>query len=181
MRKIVIIINGKGGVGKDTLCGLASKYFGVENISAITPVKTLAQQCGWKGEKDAKSRRFLSDLKRLLIEYNDLPTKYLYSQYQKFLAGKEEILFVHIREKDEIEKFRKLVGVKCVTLLVERKMEDIEQWGNSSDDEVEDYSYDYIFRNEKMLSETEQEFTVFLRKLLENGNKTGLITEAEKG
>lgn len=38
-----------------------------------------------------KSRKILSDLQRLLIEYDDLPRKYLYSQYGKFLTGKKEI------------------------------------------------------------------------------------------
>ena len=32
MNKAVIIINGAGGVGKDTLCSLAEKHFRVRNI-----------------------------------------------------------------------------------------------------------------------------------------------------
>ena len=48
MEKIVIIINGRGGVGKDTLCDLAAKYFKVEKISAITPIKEIAQNYGWE-------------------------------------------------------------------------------------------------------------------------------------
>ena len=46
MEKIVIIINGVGGAGKDTLCDLASKHYKVKNISAITPIKEIAQKCG---------------------------------------------------------------------------------------------------------------------------------------
>ena len=42
----------------------------VENISSITPIKDLAKLCGWGGEKNEKSRKFLSDLKQLLIDYN---------------------------------------------------------------------------------------------------------------
>lgn len=39
MNKIVIIINGVGSVGKDTLCKLASKHFKVRNISSIVTYK----------------------------------------------------------------------------------------------------------------------------------------------
>lgn len=36
MKKIVIIINGNGGVGKDTLCDFAAEKYKVTNVSAIT-------------------------------------------------------------------------------------------------------------------------------------------------
>ena len=65
MNKVVIVINGAGGVGKDTLCELASLHFKVFNVSSITPIKEIASMCGWSGAKDDKSRKFLSDLKLL--------------------------------------------------------------------------------------------------------------------
>lgn len=166
MEKIVIIINGVGGAGKDTLCDLASKHYKVKNISAITPIKEIAHKCGWNGEKDAKSRKFLSDLKRVFIEYNDLPTKYLLSQYKKFKKSKYDILFVHIREKEEIEKFKKLVDIKCKTMLIDRENAAIEKWGNASDDEVKNYTYDLYFKNNKNINEIEQEFVSLLHTLL---------------
>ena len=68
--KLIIVVNGKGGVGKDTVCALTARLFYAKTISSITPVKEIAVQCGWRGEKDTKSRRFLADLKQLLIAYN---------------------------------------------------------------------------------------------------------------
>ena len=168
MTKIVIIINGIGGAGKDTLCNLAAKYYKVKNISAITPIKDIAQKYGWNGEKDAKSRKFLSDLKRVFIEYNDLPTKYLYSEYKEFVESEDKILFVHIREKEEIEKFKKLVTIRCITLLVDRQTPNAEKWGNASDDEVKNYQYDFSFENNKSMPIIEQEFVEFLYNLLTN-------------
>ena len=47
MKKAVIVINGAGGVGKDTLCDLAAKHFNVYNVSSITPIKEIASLCGW--------------------------------------------------------------------------------------------------------------------------------------
>ena len=166
MEKIVIIINGAGGAGKDTICDLTAKHYKVKNISAITPIKDIAQNYGWNGEKDARSRKFLSDLKRVFIDYNDLPTKYLYGQYKEFLESKNEILFVHIREKEEIEKFKKLVDIRCKTLLIDRQNIDVEKWGNASDDEVKNFQYDLYFENNKSLAEIEQKLVSFLSSLL---------------
>lgn len=168
MDKIVIIINGVGGAGKDTLCNLAAKHYKAKNISAITPIKDIARNYGWNGEKDAKSRKFLSDLKRVFIDYNDLPTRYLYSQYKEFVESEDNILFVHIREKEEIEKFKKLVTLRCITLLVDRRTSNATKWGNASDDEVENYQYDFSFENNKSLPIIEQEFVSFLYNLLTN-------------
>ena len=64
MNKAVIIINGAGGVGKDTLCDAAATSYKTRNISTITPIKEIAAQCGWNGAKDNKSRKFLSDMKK---------------------------------------------------------------------------------------------------------------------
>ena len=65
MKKIVIIINGNGGVGKDTLCEFAIEKYKVTSISSITPIKNIAHQCGWRGEKDSKSRKFLEKKKKI--------------------------------------------------------------------------------------------------------------------
>ena len=107
MKKIAIIINGAGGVGKDTLCDIAAKYFKVTNVSSITPIKEIARNHGWNGEKDARSRKFLSDLKRVFIDYNNLPTNYLYEQYKSFMDSDSEVYFAHIREGEEIDKLHK--------------------------------------------------------------------------
>ena len=58
MRKAVIIINGNGGVGKDTLCEFAGAAYRTQNISSVTPIKEIASRYGWRGEKDSRSSRF---------------------------------------------------------------------------------------------------------------------------
>lgn len=165
MKKLVVVINGKGGAGKDTLCGFVAKHYPTENVSSITPVKEIAALCGWSGEKDAKSRKFLADLKRLLTWYNDLPTQYLMAQYEKFDQSSQKILFVQIRERDQIEQFRRKMSGRCVTLLVRRDC-DAQPFGNAADDEVEDFRYDYIYENFKPLLEAEADFLCFFKKIL---------------
>lgn len=167
MKKVVIVINGQGGVGKDTLCELAAKHFKVKNISSITPIKELAARCGWGGEKDDKARKFLSDLKRVLVEYNDYPTVWAKSEYEKFLSSDEQIMFVHIREAEEIKKFVGATGGVAKTLLVrggERMTKS--SYGNASDDLVEQYAYDLYYVNEKTLDVAEEEFANLLETLI---------------
>ena len=166
MIKTVIVINGRGGVGKDTLCEFAAEEWKVENHSSIDPIKELARQAGWNGEKDDRSRKFLSDLKRLTTEYNDLPTKYLCGKVEEFAASGDDILFVHIRECGQIQHFIDAVGGKArvLTLLVRRG--EGRTYGNVSDDNVEDYDYDLIYENDKPLEEAKEDFLRFLRSSL---------------
>ncbi|MBQ8689455.1 MAG: hypothetical protein IJ515_03730 [Clostridia bacterium] len=167
MKKVAIVINGAGGVGKDTLCDLAAEHFAVMNISTITPIKDIARQCGWDGRKDDRSRRFLSDLKRLCVDYNDFPTVWAMEKYREFLASELEILFVHIREAGEIRKFVDATGGEAKTLLI-RGGDRMKKgnYGNVSDDEVENYSYDYYFTNDKTLAEAEADFVSLLSDVL---------------
>lgn len=168
MKKLVVVINGKGGVGKDTLCKIAAEKYNVSVISSITPIKNIARQFGWNGEKDEKSRRFLSELKRVFIEYNNLPNNYLVDEYKKFLKDENIILFVHIRENNQIDLFKKSIDGKCVTLLVRRKQKGMLEYGNYSDDFVEDYQYDYYYDNSVSLEETRKNFIELIDQILIN-------------
>ncbi len=167
--KITIIINGRGGVGKDTLCDIAATRYRVRNVSSITPIKKIARENGWNGEKDLRARRFLSELKRVFTEYNDLPTVYLLEQYRDFLGTDEQILFVHIREPEQIAHFVSSLGAPSLTLLVRRHDDALANtYGNHSDDDVEDYPYDYIFDNSAPLEESGPEFLRVLARILGN-------------
>ena len=168
MKKVTIVINGAGGVGKDTLCDLAAKHFRVRNISTITPIKELAKMADWDGRKDDRSRKFLADLKELCVEYNDFPTNWAKAQYEDFLTTDEEILFVHIREPKEIVKYVSATDGAAKTLLV-RAGERLrrEAYGNAADDGVENYYYDYYFDNDKSLDEAEKNITELLRRILD--------------
>lgn len=164
--KTVIVINGVGGVGKDTLCAAAETCFRVRNVSSITPVKEIAATCGWDGKKNEKARRFLSDLKAAMIAYNDYPTKWAVAQYRDFLAGDEEIMFLHVREPEEIAKFVRATEGKALTLLVraEQRLHH-GAYGNASDDSVENYDYDYIFDNDGSVQEAGRKFIQLLEHI----------------
>ncbi len=166
MRKIVFVINGAGGVGKDTLCDLAAKHFKVYNVSSIDPIKEIAAMTGWKGEKTDKARKYLSDLKSLTIDYNDYPTVWGKARFDEFMQSDNEIMFFHIREAEEIKKYVEATDGMAKTLLI-RGGERMKKahYGNISDDLVENYKYDYYYVNDKLLEETETEFCEFIRKV----------------
>ncbi len=164
-QKFIIVINGKGGVGKDMLCSFVAEKYRVMNISAITPIKEMAKKIGWNGEKDNRSRKLLSDLKMIAINYNDFPNMYLLAECESFIRSENEILFVHIREKQQIEHFISSVGYPVATLLI-RRFEKSVIYGNSSDDEVELYDYDYVYNNTKGLSEAKADFMFFFECVL---------------
>lgn len=166
-RKIVIIINGTGGVGKDTICSMVALHYKCLNVSSIDPIKKIAIAAGWNEEKNEKGRKLLSDLKRICTEYNDLPYNYLESYYERFLKDENEVLFVHIREPNEIQRFKKIVRVKVVTLLIKGK--EYVQYGNKSDDGVDNYPYDYIYYNTKSLDELEDDFMRFFTNYIWEG------------
>lgn len=166
MNKIAIVINGSGGVGKDTLCELAAKHYRVMNVSSITPIKEIAALCGWNGEKTDAARKFLSDLKRITIDYNDFPTSWALDRYKEFLSSDDEIFFLHIREGEEIAKFVRATDGVAKTLLIrggDRMTK--ANYGNISDDAVENYSYDYYFVNDKALDIAEREFVKMLSSI----------------
>lgn len=164
MKKSVIVINGHGGAGKDTLCGFAAKKYKTVNVSSIDPISAIARQAGWNGKKDNRARKFLSDLKQLTVEFNDLPTKYLCEEYRKFINSDNELMFVHIRESDQITHFLDSIDGEAVTLLIRRG--NAAYFGNASDDNVENYNYDFTYYNNLPLEQAENDFLNFLSDIL---------------
>lgn len=169
MEKVTIVINGVGGCGKDTLVGFLNKIYKVQNTSSITPVVEVAKFCGWDGIKTDRSRKFLADLKKLLTDFNEFSLNYLLQEQTKFMNSENEIMFVHIREPIEIEKFKNHSQCKTKTILIKPREElKNKVYGNSSDDDVEKYNYDFIFENNKPIDIIEKEWITFFNKNIFN-------------
>ncbi len=146
----IIIINGSGGCGKDQFIEFFKhKKIIVYNISTIDKVKKIAKLMGWNGEKDETSRKFLSDLKSLWINFNS----YIFDDIINFcdskINSKQTFIFIHCREPEEIKKFKKYFKNKCITLLIKRP--EFILYSNSSDRNVDKYEYDKILFNNKSL------------------------------
>lgn len=159
--KVVIIINGTGGSGKDTFVSFCSKHSRVMNFSSIDKVKEVASLIGWDGGKTEKDRKFLSDLKQLTTKYNDMAFNSIKNAYEKFMNSDDEIMFIHIREPEEIERTVKFFKAKSL-LIKKVGLDNIES--NYSDANVDNYDYDYIIEN-TTLENFEKEAEIFLTKL----------------
>lgn len=193
MKKIVCVINGKGGVGKDTLISALSEQEIVINVSSIDPIKGLAEMllttvADENEEKPAKTlpyRKLLADLKSAMDTYYKatkgigFTTEYVDNQLRLFAGCDGTVMFVHIREPGNILDFMESVktlselkdtGIKLTTLLI-RSCRAKEHYGNDADDNVEQYPYDYIYESkgdEKTDAEEFRNFFAEIRKELEN-------------
>src|SRR5574344_1185644 len=103
MKKYIVVINGTGGCGKDTFVEMVSKYNKVLNVSSVDKVKEVARLIGWDGGKTDKDRKFLFDLKTLTTEYNNMAFNDIKSKSKTFETTEDEIMFIHIREPENIK------------------------------------------------------------------------------
>lgn len=163
MDKNIIIINGTGGAGKDTFVSFCAEVTGVLNVSTVDKVKEAATiLVGWNGEKDEVSRKLLVDLKQLSIAYNDAPTKYICNMAEKFKESDDNLMFVHIREAEEIEKAKKLLNAKTL-LITNPRVQLITS--NNSDGKVNEYKYDYYLQNDGTLEDLKEKAKKFVEEL----------------
>lgn len=167
----VIILNGKGASGKDTLVDFVRKYdralFDKERIahtSMVNRVKDIAMRCGWNGGKDVADRKFLYELKKLLGEYNDLPYQSVVSFINCFNGFPNvKYIFVDAREAKDIDRLKE--NYNCITVLVIRG-DSIEMLGNPADDSVYDYTYDYVIENSGTLEDYEETCKTFWNEII---------------
>lgn len=161
--KEIFIINGSGGVGKDTFIEFCKKYCKVKNISSVDKVKEAAIiLTGWNGTKDEKSRKLLVDLKQLGIEYNDAPFKYILETAEEFKESEEEIMFIHIREISEIKKVKNAINARTI-LVTNKNVQPI--ISNESDKNVMNYEYDFYIKNDGSLEDLENIVSTFINDL----------------
>lgn len=178
MKKQIFIINGSGGVGKDSFIEMIklaesrilTKHIEIGNYSSVSKVKEIATMIGWTGEKTEKDRKFLSDLKLLTTEYNDMPLNDMKRYVDVFMNlvkfGKARMLFLHIREPEEIAKAVnefKEYGAK--TILVKRdSVKHITS--NMADENVYNYNYDIIINNNGTIEDLKEKAKCFVHDFL---------------
>ena len=62
MKKVICVTGDRSGVGKSTAAKIFAEVLDGEIISLAEPIKVIAYQMGWDGEKDAKGRKLLQTL-----------------------------------------------------------------------------------------------------------------------
>lgn len=150
--KFIYIINGSPSSGKDTFVNFVSEFTKTKNYSSIDCVKHIATLVGWDGQKTNRDRKFLSDLKQLLVNYNDYPCKESVASVDKFLHNyNDKFMFIHVREPEEIDKLKNSIknelNFNNVKTVLVKRYDKFMEIGNVSDDNVENYHYDIIIDN----------------------------------
>lgn len=171
MNKQVFIVNGCGGSGKDTFVSCVSDVSDqpVINFSSVDKVKEIARIIGWSGGKTEKDRKFLSDLKLLCTDYNNMPFNSMSEKVREFTASNAAMLFLHIREPEEIEKAKIAFGAKTVLI----KRDAVKQiTSNMADGNVFNYQYDIVVDNDGDLAGFEIKATEFVNDFNANTMKS---------
>lgn len=162
--KEILIINGSGGVGKDTFVECLKEFTSVFHTSIVNQVKSIAKAIGWNGEKNENNRKFLSDLKVLIDEYNDGNYNNVAAIMRDFREGiiDSELLCIDMREGNQIERAKKEFGAKSV-LVTRNTVKHITS--NIADAGVFNVKYDYHIENNGTIEDLRNTAKDFLKKL----------------
>lgn len=171
----VVVVNGRPGAGKsefERLCAekcsifnrvegfVPGNYLWIDITSTIDFVKEVALFCGWDGVKTLENRRFLSDLKDLLVNWDDVPYKMIVNHIQKLPTIQDWIVFVDCREPSEIQKLKERLN--ATTVLIRRESVESNEVSNHADADVFYYDYDLTIYNNSDIIHLENEAKKFI-------------------
>lgn len=170
----VVFLNGSNGVGKDTFAEAVAKLardrikylYGTDvytkKIDSVGFIKDMLQHAGvWNGIKDEKGRALLCDVKKAVDKYDDVSNHMVIQQVMdiiKFCSkSTPSILFIHVREPENITGLIRFFNLhydnmKCYTVLI--KMDGIKVADNPSDQNVNNFSYDFEYTEVKGSEDT---------------------------
>lgn len=165
---IVIILNGPAESGKGTFLELLQELFNLSytKYSSIAWAKMIAEKhFGWNGQdKTAEMRELIGKLKRLGMEYGNIPFKKVLSMYRRSYANHDDLFVTDVREPAEIQKLVdhfKIIKIKCLTIRIQNTAK--EQYAAKNlgiaDNEYTNYEYDLIIPNNGTIEEFKQ--TIF--------------------
>lgn len=169
------VCNGHPQVGKTFFMDYCKKYIGLTcmTFSTIDPIKQLLKEVGWDGEKTPKARKALSDIKKILTEFNNYPFTISLKIAKTFASSLENLgigyteneatIFIDCREPSEIEKFKQ-AGAR--TILITRPNMDLnhQEYSNESDIHVNDYDYDITINNNGSKTDFEKKIRSFVKR-----------------
>lgn len=167
----IVVVNGCGGSGKDTFENFVIETAKEDNkkvykTSIINYVKHCAGLLGWEGGKTDKDRKFLSDLKIALTEWNDSPRRSIEEDIKICQKDSVDLLFIDMREIEDIEWLKSKYSI--ISLLVDREIN--REYGNIADDGVMDIVYDIVIKNTGTLEDLKASAEVFWKEIINSEN-----------
>lgn len=180
MHNLVIIINGKPRVGKDTFAHIVFKLLSNEwvvNLSTVDPVRKIMDIFRIDvTKKTPEIRRAMSDCKEFLETF-DVTTDYVVNMIESVVNKIEgnPVFIVHCREPQNIDKLKSRLTPQhyVVTVLLERNTENVQyaDADNDSDNNVANYSYDYVLHNNGNLEDFEKTVATYLSRFFADKNR----------
>lgn len=150
------------------------KYIGLTCLcfSTIDPMKHLLEEVGWNGDKTPKARKALSELKRVLTEFNDYPFIISLKTAENFkdsilnlnigYASDDVTVFIDCREPIEIEKFHQ-AGARTILITRPNMDNQHQEYSNPSDKNVNDFKYDIVIKNNGSKEDFERKIRSFVK------------------
>lgn len=184
-RKVILIINGYPGAGKDTFAdvvvtSLANLGWHARSISSIDPIRAMLRKEGIPVDKKGPAeRKLMSDVKAAFNAYDRHADRMAAQAALDFVQRPgDRAIFVHVREQESIDFMEKLVPepIWFTSVFVERDF-DCAALSNESDKGVEAYCYDFRAINNDTKEKFEQAAEIFARTL----NEMDLTVEVADG
>lgn len=169
--KYILIFNGYPKSGKTTFENIIAEKYDSTIFSSIKPIIDFAdnifENCNneslknlynyEKNKKSNKYRKLLSDIKNNLSDFDNgmYNNSFIVNEVNKFINDyNKQFLMIDIREPKNIYKtikiikstfYDKLDQFKIKTVFIRREWK--QDYGNISDDNVENYQYDIVVNN----------------------------------
>jgi len=173
----VIIINGFPQAGKDTFVELCkgcidevypdtSGSVVIRELWASTPAKMALKYMGWDGKtKTPEIRDALCLLKALSESLFDWTMEYLKREmaHVELRHPTVDVVVIHCREPELIARLKK--EFNAITLFIQRDS-CVKYHTNSSDNNVCNYSYDYIVNNNSTIQKLERVAKSWMKEVL---------------
>ena len=106
MNKIVVIVAGNSGAGKDCLINMFREMEPSCNRFSITDFAIpIAREMGWDGERDEKGRELLADIIDIGLKYSNKP---LMSLAHKCAFDRAKFTFVILKSPKDISLYKEV-------------------------------------------------------------------------
>ena len=165
----IVVVNGLSRSGKDSFIAAVRKKVVASRIhSTIATVKNALLICGMiaPNKKGPDERTFLTAVKKAWIKYNDGPLQEMIQKvveledsYKLSNNVTEVLLFIQVREPQEIYKIQQYFKPNFVSVLVTR----LDVKPQPGDEEVFNYLYDLTVYNDGTFEDLDNEADRFLR------------------
>lgn len=177
MDKKIFVINGSTRGGKDSFVSFVAaelndihkRFHTVINFDSVGRLKRIEKEINRNTEesknKTERYRKFISDLKRLTDDYCDLSFQDISDAINDFMCDGNDalMLFIHIREPENIKRVVNKFGAK--TVLIKNDHKELIT-SNESDANIFNYDYDYVIYNNEGLEELRNSVKKFVKEAL---------------